>query len=288
MAPTLSRVHVPFGKLPNGRKRFCGAWTVKGMRRPGIRGNGNLRRQSSSSNGRVIRLRCKSWSCSCCGPRKANRYRHRIMRAAQQHGLTRFLTLTLDPRNMGADQEVLEIFYRHLKIAKAAGEPCACGTCGRLQRYSLVHVRSSWAKLRTYMRRTYGRTPNFISVLEFQKCSGLAHLHVIVDRYIAHQWLKHAWQAVGGGQHVHIQYVDVQRSARYLAKYLSKDVLLSAPAGIRRISTSRSITLNDSRESEYSWKLIKATIDRVYVYLREIATELMHVEGELDSFSIRE
>lgn len=236
---------------------------------------------------RLVRVRCKSWGCSLCGPRKANRYRGQILRAAQRHGLNRFMTLTLDPMKLATPDEA-EVFYRHFEAQKETGQACHCGTCTTLQRKSVVYIRGCWSKMRTYFLRRYSEPPKFIAVMELQKRTGLAHLHIVVDRYIEQAWIKKNWTAVGGGEQVHIQLVDAHRSAAYLSKYLSKDLLLSAPAGVRRVSTSRSIRLNEKKSSEYEWQIVKTTIDRMYVLLRDVATDEVRTDGELESFSIRE
>jgi len=276
-----------FGTLPNGRKRFCGAWTIQGVRC----GAGRLHRVSHNSvrlpRLKMVRLRCKSWGCSLCGPRKANRYRAQILRAVQRHHLTRFLTLTLSPRKVATPDEV-KTFYGHLKAQKGTGLACHCCTCAKVQARSVAYIRGCWDKMRTYLLRRYQQAPKFIAVLELQRETGLAHLHIVVDRYMEQTWLKRVWSAIGAGEHVHIQYVDAHRSAAYLSKYLAKDLLLSTPEGVRRVTTSRSIRLNEKKPPEYEWQIVKTTIDRIYVLLREAATDEVRTEGELESFSIRE
>jgi hypothetical protein len=234
-----------------------------------------------------VRVLCKAWGCSLCGPQKANRYREQILRAVQRHKLTRFLTLTLNPRNVATPDEA-KAFYEHWEAQKGTGHACHCGTCAKVQARSVAYIRGCWDKMRTYLLRRYRQAPKFIAVLELQKETGLAHLHIVVDRYIEQPWLKRIWLAIGAGEHVHIQYVDAHRSAAYLSKYLAKDLLLSAPAGTRRVSTSRSIRLNEKKPSEYEWQIVKTPIDRMYLLLREVAIDVIRKDGELESFSIRE
>jgi len=275
------------GTLPNGRKRLCGAWSMKGVLRDGRCAHEFRRRSAQPPRGKVIRLRCKSWGCALCGPRKANRYRAQILKASQRHKLTRFLTLTLDPRQVATPEEA-QIFYAHLEEHKNSGKACQCCTCASVQHRSLAYVRGCWAKMRTYLRRRFKEAPKYIAVMELQKRTGMAHLHIVVDRYIEQAWIKKNWRALGGGEQVHIQHVDVHRSAAYLSKYLSKDLLLGIPAGVRRVSTSRSINLSEKKPPEYAWQIIKTTIDRLYVLYREVAADEVRPDGELESFSIRE
>jgi hypothetical protein len=86
----------------------------------------------------------------------------------------------------------------------------------------------------------------YIAVVELQK-SGMAHLHVLVDRFLEKTWLDEAWQAVGGG-YTWIKYTDVHRVSAYISKYLTKDLFASVPSKKKRISTSRGIRLFQKRE----------------------------------------
>jgi hypothetical protein len=199
------------------------------------------------------RLNCKTWACCYCGPKKAKRYRFLIGQLAEREQLTRFLTLTLDPSLIEGD--------------------------------SVKYLRSVFNKFRLYLRRKYGVPVKYIAILEFHK-SGVAHLHLLVDRFIPWEWIKNSWSALGGGQVVFITYVDVHRISRYLSKYLTKDLLLSAPKRSRRVTTSRSLHLIEKKASNTSWTLLRATIFLLFSRLRDAAIEIrVDEEGFLTSFS---
>ena len=222
-----------------GRCRYCGAWTVVGR----------------SEDGTFIfrRVNCKTWGCALCGPRKAKLYKWAIRHLAEQEGLSRFLTLTLDP-------------------AKIAGQP-------------VRYLRQVFNKFRTYLRRKYEVLVKYIAVLEFQK-SGIPHLHLLVDRYIPWSWITGSWSALGGGKIVDIKYVDVHRVARYLSKYLTKELLLSAPKRSRRVTTSRSLHLLEKKVRDSKWVLLKSSIFYLYSRLRHIADEIkLDSDGFLESFA---
>jgi hypothetical protein len=269
----------PFGALPNGRKRLCGAWTLLGARCVQTLCNPKARK--------FVRLLCKCWACSLCGPRKAGKYRAQILRAVSRGRLTRMVTLTVDVHKMATGED-LRTFIEHFEAHRAIQTACRCSTCTRVQVNSIAHIRGCWSKLRVYLHRRYGRAPKYIAILEFQKVTGLAHLHIVIDRYMEQAWVKQAWQAVGGGQHVDIRQIDAHRAAAYLSKYLSKDMFLSAPSGMRRVTTSRSIRLDEKKPSEYHWQVIKAQIDRCFVAFRESATDVLLNEGEMQSFFVRD
>ena len=57
-----------------------------------------------------------------------------------------------------------------------------------------------------------------------------------------------------------MKYVKVHNVARYLSKYLTKDLLLSAPKGTRRITTSRDIHLFPKYKSEIPWEFLRDSI----------------------------
>ncbi|MGA2754980.1 MAG: hypothetical protein ABSE53_14565 [Terracidiphilus sp.] len=175
------------------------------------------------------RINCGSWSCSYCGPRKAKTARRAIRARAEELALQYFLTLTLDPSKLKDGENPVR------------------------------HLRLTFDKLREYLRRHYEETPAFIFVLEFTQ-RGIPHAHVLIDRYIEQKWISKTWDRLGGGRIVFINQVTVRHVARYLSKYLTKELLLSAPKGTRRITSSRSIKLFPKYNSEISWELLRESI----------------------------
>ena len=200
------------------------------------------------------RLNCKSWGCSHCGPRRARRYKHAIRTVADHLHLQRFLTLTLDPERI-------------------EGDP-------------VVYLRETFNKLRTYLRRKYGCAPKYIAVLEFHQ-NGKPHLHVLIDRFVEQAWLSSSWEAVGGGRIVDIRFVDLHRISHYLAKYLTVDLLLSAPKGVRRVTCSRGIVLLEKSAKDRSWRLLRTNITHLYSRLFLLVVSLQYDEdGILANFVV--
>ncbi len=286
---TRGKAAIPSSFLPNGRKRRCGVWTLEGTRKapsPSMTVQGSPRKDAIARR-KYTRLRCKCWECSLCGPRKARMLRGQILRAVERKKMQRMLTLTLDAKKFVSEED-RPIFFEHYEAHKALKTACKCPTCRRVQLQSIRHIRECWRKLRVYLKRKFGVAPDYICVLEFQKASGLAHLHIAIDRYVDQSWAKKSWSALGGGEHVDIRQRDVHRMGSYLGKYLAKELLLGAPSGMRRATTSRSISLDDRGPSERAWVVIRWGIDRVYVYLKAVAENPEFVEEELDSFTVRE
>jgi hypothetical protein len=75
------------------------------------------------------------------------------------------------------------------------------------------------------MKKRFNEAPKFISVMEFQKSTGMPHLHIIIDRYIEQAWIKRAWMEAGGGEHVDIRGVSMRAVSHYLTKYLTKELM---------------------------------------------------------------
>jgi hypothetical protein len=140
-----------------------------------------------------------------------------------------FLTLTLDPKKL-----------EHRKFA-------------------VPHLRFTINKFREYLRRKFRVMPSYVSVLEFTQ-AGVPHLHILFDRYIEQKWISAVWDSLGGGRIVFIKQVTVRNVARYLSKYLTKELILSAPKGSRRITTSRSIKLFPKFDSGIAWELLNSSI----------------------------
>ncbi len=201
---------------------------------------------------KAVRGDCKTWDCAYCGPRKAWRYKQAICTVAERNHLNRLLTLTLDPR-------------------KIEGDP-------------VRYLRRVFNKFRVYLLRKHGSSIKYIAILEFHK-SGVPHLHVLLDRFIAQRWISVAWSSLGGGSIVDIRYVDVHRVSHYLAKYLTKDLLMSAPAGSRRVTTARSIHLLEKNASLTVWVMDRRSIFLLFAALSNVAQEVqLDGEGFLMSF----
>jgi hypothetical protein len=108
-----------------------------------------------------------------------------------------------------------------------------------------------------------------------------------VDRYIPQEWISDSWSALGGGNIVHIKYVDVHRIAHYLAKYLTKEMLLSAPERSRRVTTSRPIRLNEKPPKETTWVMDKRSIFFLLEISRGLVTDVeLDKEGFVCSITI--
>lgn len=181
-------------------------------------------------------------------------YRDAIRRSAERLRLTRFITLTLDKN-------------------KICGDPVS-------------YLRECFTKWRVSLWRKYGQAPQFIAVLEFHK-DGTPHLHILIDRYIEQAWISTSWSAIGGGPIVHVQQVDLHRVSRYLSKYLTKELLLSAPPRSRRVTTSRGIHLFEKQSKKHAWELLKACIDLLYSRMRATAVAVAcDSESTLRSFAV--
>lgn len=193
-----------------------------------------------SGNHAFARSDCKSLHCRHCGDRKVARYHRRVSKLALEHKLQRFITLTLNPADVGIREE---------------------GHC--INPASVDYIRETWAKMRVYLGRQFPKM-KFIAVLEFQqKSTGNAHLHVLVNMWVSKEWLRESWKAVGGGM-TWIKFADVHRIPQYLSKYMTKDLMGECPRRKRVITTSRNLQLTESPRNPgwtYSQKSVEFILD---------------------------
>src|SRR6266404_8809899 len=171
-------------------------------------------------------LFCGSYRCNRCRNPKLKKVRSAIARMASEKKLNKMATLTLDKK----------------RIPKGV----------RTDR----HLRDTWRKMRVSLSRKFGESVDYVGVLEFQK-NGVAHLHLLLGRFIKQDWLSDAWSANGGGVVVDIRMVDIHRVTAYLSIYLTGDkvkhtlTLLAVRARI--FTTSRSIRLWPKKEKGCWW-----------------------------------
>lgn len=202
------------------------------------------------------RMYCKRWNCPDCGPRRAWQLQQDIAENAKKHDLSRLMTLTLDPRRIRGDP------YKH--------------------------INESWRKLREAFRRKFKRPLSFIAVTEFTK-KGLPHKHVLIDEFIKQSWLSQRWQNLGGGRIVDIRKIgDMENVARYVGKYLTKDVFINAPKKAKRVTTSRNIKLRE-KEKAGEWNLCDVELDNIYERRKDQSSlSVTEKDGRLRSFEIHE
>ena len=202
------------------------------------------------------RVNCKKLSCERCGPKRAWRYRNAIAKRAEELGLNKMMTLTLDP-------------------AKCPGGD------------SVAYLRECFSKFRVSLLRRFGKSISYIAVVELQK-SGMAHLHVLIGVYIPQNWISEAWQAVGGGRIVDIRQRHIRSVARYLSKYLTKDFLGAVPSKKKRITTSRDIRLFEKCPKQNQWEYSPEKIRHHYAAekRRALITKVVEDDVGLSSFTV--
>lgn len=193
------------------------------------------------------RMWCNTYDCARCGPKRYRLARKAISAAAQKRSLTKFWTLTLDPKKLDPESGV---------------------------KAQIKYLRESWRKLRVSLSRKCGHSIEFICVVELQQ-SGLPHLHVLMAEFIRQEWMKEAWTAVGGGQMVWVEAVAIKRVAGYIAKYITKDRLSTVPPSVRRFSASKGIEFfgRVQPSEERKWFVARLPIDLLRARLLLVDSE---------------
>ena len=87
--------------------------------------------------------------------------------------------------------------------------------------------------------------------------------------------------------HVDIRSVDLHRVSHYLAKYLTKELLMSAPKRTRRVTTSRGIRLGIKRAKDHKWTRLKVSLGVLLSMLAEVASDLAFSDEILESFVVK-
>lgn len=161
----------------------------------------------------IIPMRCKSWDCPHCGPRKRRDWIHKFMTARPDREIT--LTCPKDkwPNPMDA----------------------------------AWHMKKAWTKLVHRIRRKYGPF-EYGLVWELTK-AGTPHLHILSrGSYIPQKWLKLQWVSLGIGSIIHISSVkNAGLHAAHLCKYLAKDTGQTAAslAPMRIVQVSKGFLLGE-------------------------------------------
>ncbi|MBA7547186.1 hypothetical protein ES705_39592 [subsurface metagenome] len=180
--------------------------------------------------GVIVPLRCKSWSCPHCAPRKRHAWINRFAAGEPEREMT--LTTRADPS------------LTPVEIA--------------------TRMKGHWVKFVAEIRKVFGPF-EYALVWELTK-AGTPHCHVLTrGSYIPQRWLSSHWHALGEGENVDIRSVKKTRAhAAHLCKYLGKDTGQTALhlTGLRIIQVSNGYDLPSREPSpsvkyeDYVWSFI--------------------------------
>lgn len=139
----------------------------------------------------VYRLRCKSWNCEYCRPKR----RHKLIREAMDGEPNTIITLTLRAEWAEKPEEAVKVLSRA---------------------WSIIRKRDA--------RRRKAKPIPFLTVVEKTK-NGTPHLHIICRcKWMDQKWLSMCMDEIADAPIVDIRRIDNPgRVAGYCAKYISKD-----------------------------------------------------------------
>jgi len=118
----------------------------------------------------------------------------------------------------------------------------------------------AWSKLYDALKRR-ARRLEYMIVPERHK-DGRMHVHALWTAEVSQKWLKDNARKRGLGYMSKVKFVDNQSSAaRYVTKYIGKDIGEDAPKGFRRVRTSQNWTQIPEPVTEQSalkWEYLPA------------------------------
>lgn len=144
----------------------------------------------TESHTRLIELRCRSWLCPRCRPRRQRRLKWQALAGRP----VTFLTLTCNPH-----------------LFESPGDAAR-------------QMTKAWRAARRVIEAKYaGRKGEYLTVIE-ATARGWPHLHVLTTRrWIDQRFLSELWRKLTGAHIVDIRRVTNDRmAAGYVAKYLGK------------------------------------------------------------------
>ena len=147
-----------------------------------------------------------------------------------------------------------------------------------------VYISDCWNKLRLYLEREFGKKLSYIRVIEYQKGTGQAHYHILVDRFIPFNSIRAIWKRVSNQGSVDIRLIDIHRVKSYLTKYLTKDILINVPKDKKRYVMSRDIKIGEKIKS--AWVFVKRSFEEIYslAMFKGIVEKERYEEGRVSFF----
>ena len=194
-------------------------------------------------SGVAVTLRCRSWRCPDCQPIR----RAIVIRAVLCGRATRFITLTVNPRNYDSPEE------RAAKLAEA---------------WRIV--------VKRIKRRFKPREFEYMAVFEATK-RGEPHLHILLrSPYISQQWLSEQMDELIGAPIVDVRKVENNKHlAFYLAKYVGKD--LHKFGTCKRYWSTRNFAIDSDNGESNPWKGCK--FERRAEGLEDVENHWKYKEG---------
>lgn len=155
-------------------------------------------------------LSCWSWTCPVCGPKKAISTKYFLRDVIQINKLTRFLTLTLDPKKIP-----YEYFHRVELTFKTIVINRTHEYITKLLNLFILNIKRKYLKKQNEVLK-------YVWVIEFQK-NGMAHLHMVVNQFLPIKLLRKEWARIGGGVQMHIAKVkSLVGVSSYIGDYIVK------------------------------------------------------------------
>lgn len=144
--------------------------------KPGENCGRHLRMRTLDNGTQVIQY-CRKWECELCAAQMIRILIERVSLAFLRHNLTRFATLTLDPKKIPEDENPPE------------------------------YLMSCWSRFRKKLWRKMPEL-SWFWVLDVGKSDRHFHLHVLFNEFIHWKSLKGMWESAGGGKITDIRKAD--------------------------------------------------------------------------------
>ncbi|MBI3379451.1 hypothetical protein HY029_01705 [Candidatus Gottesmanbacteria bacterium] len=165
-------------------------------------------------------LGCNSWRCPTCSIKKAAYAKWLIMNVAQLNDLSYFLSLTLRPDKIPKEYFSDGVNNTHSYITKLFN---LFSTQLKRKTYLVWNK-----KLRKYIKFSLKNSKTklkYVWVIEFtpKGIFHLAHLHILLNKFLPIEALRKEWKRIGGGQQMKIEPArSISGVSRYITDYIAK------------------------------------------------------------------
>lgn len=185
---------------------FCGSF--KAMIFQGI--NGLLEKVT------IKHIFCNSWTCPDCCVKKALMVKYKLKQIIIDNNLDRFLTLTLKPSVIPEEYKdnthkyITKLFNHFITV---------------LKRKKFKYFDKKKRKYFTFDLKKSDLKLKYVWVIEYQKTTKNAHLHIVFNQYLPIIVLRKIWVHVGGGHSMKILKVrSVGGISSYITDYIVKGI----------------------------------------------------------------
>ena len=164
----------------------------------------------------IGRIGCNSWTCPDCQVKKAIQLKYLLLAIARLNNISYHMVLTLDPKTIpieywnekeNSSHRYITRLFNHFKTI--------------ITRKKFRYYNKNKKRFYAFNLKKESESLKYLWVLQYQPQTGVAHLHILLNKFLPIVEMRKVWRHIGGGLDVWIEKVKtVEGMSRYVTDYI--------------------------------------------------------------------